>query len=239
MCMAEITIGDKTIQYTLTRAKRRSIAASILPDGTVAVKAPILVPEFIIRQFLKTRSEWLLSHVEKRLSNPGKNLVPTESGEYMNFFDQMMLVIITENKEAAKTRLYKVNHTFQIIVPQKLTGARRKKEILRVIHEWYKLNMKPALEIRIARYAAIMGVTYERVRVKDVSSHWGSCSVDRNLNFNYRLGMLPVEIADYVIVHELCHLTEMNHSAAFWNLVEKYMPNYKPLRKELKRYHFL
>ena len=84
-------------------------------------------------------------------------------------------------------------------------------------------------------YAEQMGESFNKIYVKDVSSHWGSCSIRRNLNFNYRLAMIPVELADYVIIHELCHLKEMNHSASFWNLVEKYLPDYREKRNRLKK----
>lgn len=237
--MPEIQIEDTTIEYELNRANRRSISASILPDGTLVVKAPHLIPEFIIRRFLKSRGDWILSHVQRKKNNPGKQLVPQESGEYMCFFDKTMLLIVTDSSEAKKVRLYRVNNTFQIIVPSSYTGKKRTKAISDSIHNWYRTNMYDELVKRVSHYAEIVGVKYEKIRVKDVSSHWGSCSIDRNLNFNYRLAMLPVELADYVIVHELCHIFEMNHSAAFWAKVEQFVPNYRELRKELKKYHFL
>lgn len=75
---------------------------------------------------------------------------------------------------------------------------------------------------------------WKNVSIKNTSTRWGSCSKKGNLNFNYRILFLSETLADYLIVHELCHLKEMNHSAKFWKLVEKTIPNYKDLRKELK-----
>jgi len=77
---------------------------------------------------------------------------------------------------------------------------------------------------------------WQKIRIKNQETLWGSCSKKRNLNFNYRLYFLPVEIRDYVIVHELCHLKEFNHSDRFWRLVGEKIPNYKSLRNELKKY---
>lgn len=76
--------------------------------------------------------------------------------------------------------------------------------------------------------------TVNRISIRNQRSRWGSCSKKGNLNFNYRLVLLPPEVADYIIVHELCHLGEFNHSKKFWELVAKTIPDYKQIRKELR-----
>jgi predicted metal-dependent hydrolase len=86
---------------------------------------------------------------------------------------------------------------------------------------------------RLEHFNSFYNFSYNRVAIRDQKSRWGSCSAKKNLNFTYRIVFLPQELADYLIVHELCHLGEMNHSARFWKLVEKSIPNYKILRKEL------
>lgn len=80
---------------------------------------------------------------------------------------------------------------------------------------------------------------YHRVAIRNQKYLWGSCSRQGNLNFNYRIMFLPPKIADYIIVHELCHLKELNHSAKFWQLVAKTMPNYLAVRKDLRHYQKL
>ena len=76
---------------------------------------------------------------------------------------------------------------------------------------------------------------YNRVSIRNQKTCWGSCSSKRNLNFNYRILFLPSEQADYIITHELCHLKEMNHSPRFWKLVEKTIPNYREIKRELRK----
>lgn len=76
---------------------------------------------------------------------------------------------------------------------------------------------------------------WNRVAIRNQKSRWGSCSKKGNLNFNYKIALLPPRLAEYIIVHELCHLGEFNHSQSFWNLVAKAIPDYKNLRKELKQ----
>lgn len=234
--MPEISLLGHLIPYTITRARRRSISAAITSEGALSIKAPFLIPEFVIRQFLKTKAHWIVERVEERqLRLQSSAFIRYENGEHIHFFDKLMLIIVTESDLAKKPHIYPINNTFQVILRPGLSTKARQKAIKTVIHAWYKNNIKDELEKRVLSYAEKMGLSYNTIRVKDVSSHWGSCSVHRNLNFNYRLAMLPVELADYVIVHELCHLREMNHSSRFWELVEEVLPDYKQRRRQLKR----
>lgn len=97
-----------------------------------------------------------------------------------------------------------------------------KKEALRIVKE------------RLLYFNKEYGYTWNNVSIKNVSSRWGSCSKKGNLNFSYKVVLLPPSLRDYIVVHELCHLGQFNHSSTFWGLVEKTMPDYKILRKELQ-----
>jgi len=101
-----------------------------------------------------------------------------------------------------------------------------------------KCNRREAVLIikaRVIRWAGIMGAGYGKISVKDQKSIWGSCSGRRNLNFNWRIAMAPSEVLDYVIIHELCHLAEMNHSPVFWKGVAKWCPDYRTHRSWLRK----
>ena len=87
---------------------------------------------------------------------------------------------------------------------------------------------------KVEYYAAVMGVTYGRITIRNQKTRWGSCSSKGNLNFNYRLAYLPEELLDYVGVHELAHRIYMDHSERFWQKVAQYFPDYKNCRKKLK-----
>jgi predicted metal-dependent hydrolase len=88
---------------------------------------------------------------------------------------------------------------------------------------------------RLEYYRDLLGYDYNRVTIKNQKTCWGSCSKKKNLNFNYKTALLPDHLRDYIIVHELCHLKELNHSSKFWNLVAQIYPNHRELRKELRK----
>ncbi|MDO8804161.1 MAG: M48 family metallopeptidase [Elusimicrobiota bacterium] len=95
-------------------------------------------------------------------------------------------------------------------------------------------NAKEMITARVGHWAAALGLEYGRVFIKDQRTLWGSCSGRKNLNFNWRLAAAPPEALDYVVIHELCHLREMNHSKRFWDLVRAACPDYKARRKWLR-----
>ena len=94
---------------------------------------------------------------------------------------------------------------------------------------------KQVIPQRVAFFAAQMGVTYGRITIRNQKTRWASCSQAGNLNFNCRLMKMPPEVLDYVVVHELCHRKQMNHSRAFWEEVEKVLPDYRVTRQWLKQ----
>lgn len=98
----------------------------------------------------------------------------------------------------------------------------------------YKISALEFVTERLEHFNRFYGFTIAKVFIKNQTTRWGSCSKLGNLNFTYRLALLPSELADYVIVHELCHLGEFNHSKAFWDLVEKTIPNHRALRQRLR-----
>lgn len=127
-------------------------------------------------------------------------------------------------------------------------------------HTWIKKNLKhikamdkpasispsnvPVLKVRtrnmvrerLEHFNKFYGYDFNRITIRDQSTRWGSCSSNKTLSFNYRLVLLPPELADYVVVHELCHLKEMNHSSKFWQLVAKTIPDYPIRRKQLRKH---
>jgi hypothetical protein len=103
---------------------------------------------------------------------------------------------------------------------------RLKREAHRLAHE------------RCAHYTELYGFSYKKISIRSQKTRWGSCSKNGNLSFNYKIAALPAHLAEYIIVHEICHFGEMNHSRAFWALVARYIPLHRALRAELRNVVF-
>lgn len=117
-------------------------------------------------------------------------------------------------------------HRDDVYLPRDRRSYLRHKEAARALVHAY-----------VARYAPLVGRPFGRIAIKDLRSNWGSCSEARNLNFNYKLVLLPPELAEYVVVHELCHLAHFDHSRAFWTLVGSLLPDAQERRKRMRKYH--
>lgn len=113
-------------------------------------------------------------------------------------------------------------------LPDYITDPEKKKS--------YRSQAREAISRRAAYFAPLMGVSYNRIAIKETKTRWGSCSAKGNLNFHWKLILMPAEILDYVVVHELAHLKEMNHSPRFWAQVEKMLPDYRQRRRWLKEH---
>lgn len=98
----------------------------------------------------------------------------------------------------------------------------------------YRDKAREIFEQKVSYYAQMMGVSYGRIAIRDQKTRWGSCSGEGNLNFNWRLIFAPAGVLDYVVVHELAHRKEMNHSPRFWKVVEDTMPEYRKYQRWLK-----
>ncbi len=127
------------------------------------------------------------------------------------------------------------------ILRKRALFAKKSAQIQKLVgtYEEYKLMALELATSRLQHFNRSYGLTYKRVTIKQQKTRWGSCSQEKNLNFHYRIALIPPELADYLVVHELCHLGQMNHSDAFWTLVEKTIPDYKERRKQLKRFSLI
>lgn len=163
-------------------------------------------------------------------------------------------------RSSRKTTVIQINERGEVIVRSPFSVSRRSVEkMLREKQEWIEKHQKKVKEAaaecreitdrerregidramkifpdRVAYYAELMGVTYGRITLREQKTRWGSCSSKGNLNFNWKLALMPQEILDYVVVHELAHRIEMNHSDQFWKIVESVLPDYRERRKWLK-----
>jgi predicted metal-dependent hydrolase len=154
--------------------------------------------------------------------SPGRRL-PFRGGE--------LLYSVARDPSCLRATLREAPQGLEIILPP--DDPARPSELLAL---WCRRKAREVFAQRAAHWSAAMGVAYKRLRVKDQRSLWGSCSRDGGLNFNWRVVMAPPEILDYLVIHELAHLLEMNHSQRFWRHVARWSPDYKAHRRWLREH---
>jgi predicted metal-dependent hydrolase len=115
-------------------------------------------------------------------------------------------------------------------IPKKMSRAEQVKD-----YKKYKESAREFVEKRIVELNKFYNFEYGKIAIRNQSTRWGSCSRKKNLNFNYKIVKLPSNLADYIIVHELCHLAHFNHSANFWELVARVVPDHKDIRRQLHK----
>ncbi len=132
-----------------------------------------------------------------------------------------------------------IKHTLEKIKSVQLENP-TKSQPIKLTRRDYLLHKNVALNlasIKLAKYNQHYNLSYKNISIKNTKTRWGSASRRGNLNFNYKIALIPEHLADYIIVHELCHLGQFNHSYKFWDLVGETIPDYKDRVRELKKIH--
>ncbi|NLW24428.1 MAG: M48 family metallopeptidase [Clostridia bacterium] len=142
------------------------------------------------------------------------------------------LKVVRQKKSIPGVHLKKGN--IIVSISPGLEEEKERELIKEMLTKWYKDSFGDIVRERIEKYSPELNVAPAKIFIKNQKTRWGSCSTKGNINLNWLLVMTPLEIIDYVIVHELSHLKVMNHSQEFWTLVESILPDYKERRKWLK-----
>ncbi len=215
-------------EYTLKKNKSaKNLKIKIDANGTIVVVAHPFIPKLFIDQFVKQHQDWISKNLEKQQAKPKFNTV-TEVHIFGKKY-QKKLEFSLKNKIGMYTR--GENLIFNPTTKPELNTEAEKKKWDKKFQEKLEFFLKnTANHYIIARTHKIsekMGLKFNKITLKKQKTRWGSCSSQKNLNFNWQLVHFEPKIIDYVIVHELAHLVNMNHSQKFWNFVEKYDPEYK------------
>ena len=221
-----------SFQYTLVRrSRRRSLTITVSPENQVRVLAPAFLSEGKIRDFLRRKSSWVLKQIEKNTRRPKPALRRYGPDESFSFLGGERTLEIQE-AQTGKIELFQ--NKFIVNVPAKLEGEERRDHIAWRIEDWYRAEAVNVFKGRVAHYQNFVGRRPGAVRVKEFRGQWGSASRRGNLSFNWRLLLAPLEVLDYVVVHELAHLEHPDHSRRFWARVGEILPDYRERRAWLR-----
>jgi predicted metal-dependent hydrolase len=217
------------LDYQIVRSpKRKKLTISVERDRAIIVHAPQALSEEKLRQAVDAKRQWILSklrHPQKyqsRLHPPGKEIVNGESAPYLGRDYRI---------EVSETASGDIEFSQRFIVPPAHLIKRRE-----VLRDWYLARAKEKILTRVERHARELGVTFSAAKIVDNRYRWGSCTVNDNVNFNWRLIKAPAFVIDYVIVHELAHLIEANHTSRFWTIIRAQTPSMEKAKAWLKEH---
>ncbi|MDR0884674.1 MAG: M48 family metallopeptidase [Oscillospiraceae bacterium] len=221
------------MQYTLVRQRRKTMGIYIRPDGRVEVRVPLQLSQAQIDQFVAAKEEWVR---EKSAAMQEK---AAQKQAFTVDYGALLLwrgAEIPLRGDSDSSRMWRDEDGFHL--PPSLDAETLKHNVIAL----YKLCAKNYLTGRVAHFASIMGTMPNAVKVNEAKTRWGSCcrhgqnaSAHYNLNFSWRLCMAADDVIDAVVVHELAHMQQMNHSAQFYALVKAVLPDYDARSAQLKQ----
>lgn len=202
--------------------RARRVSLKITPRGELVIVSPKPLPARRIDQLLQEHSAWINKH-QRKIQPPEVKL---HHGAEISIYGDTEKIIYSELPGGKRPN---VEDNDAGLIVKAASGDHEQ-----VLKRWLLKNARQGIIARVEELAAEFGFKYNKVSVRDQGTRWGSCSAQRNLNFSWRLMLAPLTILDYVIIHELAHTKQMNHSAKFWAIVENCMPDYKTHRKWLR-----
>jgi predicted metal-dependent hydrolase len=224
-----ISDGEKII-YKVKKSNRKTISIKISPEEGVVLSVPSKCSEATIQYVLNKKAAWILSKlkvVQSRSELLKDRLY--KSGERLKILGEYYNLNVLEGDYSKCSAIFDANG-FNVFISVEVKGEHRRVLIKEALTTLYREIAKRILKERTRDFAEVLGVKPEKITIKEQKSVWGSCSSKYNINYNWKIIMAPIAIVDYIVVHELCHLREHNHSKGFWELLESIMPDYK-LRK--------
>lgn len=216
----KLLIGDDEFPYRIRFSnKAKYLRLQISNSNSLEMVLPHSYNLSEAEKFLIRKKLWIKKYLVSKQAKPNK---------YFLFGNE---VSITHNYDLFIKRHKTVYHNFNLTI----TSPSESNTDLKTLYElWLKKTAKVFITERVKELAEKYNFKINKINIRGQKTRWGSCSSKGRLSFNYRLMQFNKDIMDYVIIHELCHLLEMNHSPRFWKLVESYCPNYKLLKKGLR-----
>jgi predicted metal-dependent hydrolase len=212
------------LNYQLIRSKKRrkTISVHIKEDGEIVIYAPYRTPKCEIEKFINEKESWI-SEKERSIRKAEKAFLP---GEEFLYLGRLFPLEIQDNN--SKGYPLKLSFGKFILDKDHVEKARD------LFIQWYKREAKEKITERVDYYSNRLQLFPKGIRITSAKYRWGCCSRDNQLSFSWRIIMASLSIIDYVLIHELVHIKEKNHSRSFWSYVESIIPDYKGYRVWLK-----
>ena len=218
------------LRVEVLRSKRKTSVLYIVGDE-LQIRVPNRVRDRKIVEILETKERWIRNKVIQLQNQRITNKREFISGESFSLFGRNLYLKVLEGGKVG-TQL--IDDYLITTVRTSEIGDLRKSRIKTYLEKWYIHEAYQKLEEKVMRYSKIIRVSPREIKVRNYKTRWGSCDNKGRLTFNFHLIKAPHEIVDYVVIHELCHMIQPNHSKFFWNEVARFDPSFKNHKKWLK-----
>jgi predicted metal-dependent hydrolase len=226
----EIRHGEAVIRYTVVRSGRRQRTVQIsVNGGAVVVRAPAGYPADSISDGVARRADWILRHSAP--SPPAAAPPPLGDGATLPVRGRDLVLSVVAGDGAREVVEVSADR-LRVALPRHCLASG---DALRLaLTRWFAVQAGRLVDEAVERWASALGPSPRAVYIRDQRSRWGSCSADGSLRINWRVAMLAPDLAEYVVVHELCHLRQRSHAPAFWDLVRSALPDVDGRRRRLR-----
>ncbi len=216
------------LSYHLIRSekRRKTISLHIKEDGRIVIYTPYHTPKWEIEKFIKEKKSWIIEKIsekEKRIKEVEKTFHPGEKFLYLGEWYPLEMQEPRSKEPALK-----------LVFGKFILNHDHVEEARDLFANWYKKEAKEKIKERVDYYSNRFQLFPEGIKITSARSRWGSCSRDNRLSFSWRVIMASLAVIDYILIHELVHIREKNHSKKFWNYLESVLPDYRKHRRWLR-----
>jgi predicted metal-dependent hydrolase len=217
------TFSGETISFDIKYKRRKSVAIHIDPYGKIEVQAPREMKEEYVLQTIEQKWDWVIEKVKEmkdRREGPLEKVY--NHGEVFLYLGKSYPIVISVDSEIIKDYVMLEGDKLHLYLKEQ-----DEERIKRTLKRFYYQQGKILVQARVKAHQHSFKVRPRSISIADDQSTWGTCDSKLQLTFNWKLAMAPIEIIDYVVVHEMCHMVHLNHDRSFWRLVGSILPDYE------------
>ena len=237
----EIHLREHRVAYELRRARRRSIGFGVGPEG-LTVSAPKWVGLGEVEAALREKERWILGKLHEQAERARRlqaSRIDWRDGALVPFLGEQVILVLDPRATGAvlNTEAEALPGVPKLTLHIGLPQAAAPEQIRELVQSWLQRQARRIFEERAAVFALRLKVRVKRISLSSAATRWGSASADGSIRLNWRLIHFALPVIDYVVTHELAHLREMNHSAAFWGVVRSVLPEYEQALDTLREHN--
>ena len=234
----ECLLDGQRVGYRFERAPRKTLGLRVCPQG-LTVRAPARLAQAEVERFLLSKARWILDKLQQVQAHPAANAPPTpeqlaerwRTGATVDYLGQALPLLLEPQAGLPLGSARLMEGGLQLALAPECAPERVRSSV----YAWLQRSAYSLYEQRLQHFAPQLGVRWRSLKLSNAGTRWGSAKADGSLRLHWRLIQLQPHLIDYVVVHELAHLREMNHSPAFWQLVQAVLPDQIERRRALAR----